>query len=220
MLWQIPQLVETKVIGVIKQLITRAQARTGYKEFTSFPCARFDPYLVYCVYVNKLGRVSLYCSLILTLFFLAALNQCFASDKGIEFIAHPPTWYPVQVSQHCKHSLIPKPQVSDHLHLFLFPTHYTPSSEQEEDLSQRPKSINSVFKLKLRQKEWFVRLAGFWIASERERSYHPYQGLELTRVKGLKGLIVEHGLIKHHWSVGSLVNFNFSCMSFHLTTHD
>lgn len=49
---------------VIKQLITRVQARKGYKEFTSFPCARFDPYLVYYVYVNKLGRVSFYYSLI------------------------------------------------------------------------------------------------------------------------------------------------------------
>lgn len=76
---------------VIKQLTTSVQARTGYKEFTSFPCARFDPYLVYYVYMNKLGRVSLYNSLILALFFLAALNQCFASDKGTEFITHPPT---------------------------------------------------------------------------------------------------------------------------------
>lgn len=60
-------------------------------------------------------------------------------------------------------------------------------------------------------------LSEFWIASERERSYHPYQGLKLTCVKGLKGLIMEHGLIKH-WSVGSLVNFNFIWTSFLLTT--
>ncbi len=154
------------------------------------------------MWTNKalLLRTSLYCSL--TLF------SVFHHTKKLpRFIARPPTWFPVKVSLHCK-QLIPNLKFLTTFNSSSFHTQRSINGPGR-GLSSETKVHKHCFQIEAKTKERFVGLSGFWIASERERSYHPYRGLKLTRVKGLNGLIMEHGLIKHHWSVGSLVNFNF-----------
>ncbi len=156
------------------------------------------------MWTNKalLLRTSLYCSLILTLF------SVFHHTKKLpRFIARPPTWFPVKVSLHCK-QLIPNLQFLTTFNSSSFHTQRSIKGPGR-GLSSETKVHKHCFQIEAKTKERFVGLSGFWIASKRERSYHPYRGLKLTRVKGLNGLIMKHGLIKHHWSVGSLVNFNF-----------
>lgn len=148
----------------IKQLITRVQAKTGYKVFTSFPCTHFNSSRVYYIYVNKKGTFTKNFSLLLVNFnsvlpFSFKTTVFHHTKKLPKFIARPPTWFPVKASLHCK-QLIPNLKF---LTTFNSSSFHTKRSiiEPGRGLNSETKVHKHCFQIEAKTKERFVGLSGF-----------------------------------------------------------